>query len=806
MEESREIVLSLSEAEEAKTLPVPAHDAVTPLLLPPDAMAIIPVRNVTLFPGMALPIGIGRQASIAAAQQAIRSERQIGLVLQRDPSIDAPEPKDMYEVGTAASIVRHVTTPEGGHHIVCQGEERIRIVEFLSGYPFPVARVERHTDKPVADGGIDARMFLLKERATEALQLLPQVPHELVAAIQSFRSAGALADMVAGFMDIKIEEKQGILETFELEARLDKVLALLSQRIAVMRLSREIGERTKTTVDERQREYMLREQMKTIQSELGDIDTANELAELEEALIKAKLPEEAEQHARKELKRLKRMSDSSAEHSMLRTYLETLAELPWSTFTAKEIDLAEARRVLDADHHGLVKVKRRILEYLAVRKLNPNGRAPILCFVGPPGVGKTSLGQSIARALGIRFGRIALGGVHDEAEIRGHRRTYVGALPGNVIQALKKAGARDALLLFDEVDKLGRGGLHGDPSAALLEVLDPEQNSTFRDAYLGVPFDLSRVTFIATANILDTIPGPLRDRMEIIELPGYTEEEKVGIAASHLVAKQREANGLSAEQCTIGTDTLRAVVRDYTREAGVRTLERRIGALCRYAAVKIAEGERQSVTIDPVNLAEVLGPRKYENEVALRTSVPGVATGLAWTPVGGDVLFIEASKTPGSGKLIVTGQLGDVMRESVQAGLTLVKARAAELGIDPTVFDKTDIHLHVPAGATPKDGPSAGVAMFLSLASLFTGRLVRNDTAMTGEISLRGVVLPVGGIKEKVLAATQAGIKRVMLPARNRHDFEEIPEEARKQLEFVWMERVDEALASGLLTEELVTG
>jgi ATP-dependent Lon protease len=780
-------------------LPVRQSGEATAHVLPEDAIPIIPVRSLVLFPGMVLPVGIGRSASIAAAQQAIHAGKSVGLLMQRDPSIDEPGRADLHDVGTVANVVRYVTTPDGGHHVVCQGEARFRIVEFLDGYPFLVARIERRPDVESPNGGVEARMVLLKQRAAEALQLLPQTPHDLVAAIQSFQSAGALADMVAGFLDIKPEEKQGILETWDIEVRMDRVLALLAHRIAVMRLSREIGARTQEKVDERQREFLLREQLRTIHKELGDEDdTAAEHEEIAQAIARAKLPPEVEQQAQKELRRLKRMSDSSAEYSMVRTYLEWLSELPWSVTTAKTIDLAGARRVLDEDHFGLDKVKRRIVEYLAVRKLNPAGKAPILCFVGPPGVGKTSLGQSIARSLGTEFVRVALGGVHDESEIRGHRRTYIGSMPGNIVQALKKAGARDTVMLLDEVDKLGRGGFHGDPSAALLEVLDPEQNATFRDAYLGVPFDLSRVTFVATANMLDSIPGPLRDRMEIIELPGYTESEKASIATTHLLRKQVEASGLSPEQVAVSDATIRAIVRGYTREAGVRGLERRIAAVCRFAAVQIAEGAPTPVVIEPDALPAVLGARKFENEVALRASEPGVATGLAWTPVGGDVLFIEATRTPGNGKLIVTGQLGDVMKESVQAALTLVKSRASTLGIDAAAFEKADVHVHVPAGATPKDGPSAGVAMFMALASLFSGRQVRNDTAMTGEISLRGVVLPVGGIKEKVLAAMQAGVKRVMLPARNRADYDEVPQEARDALEFVWLERVDDAVAAAL--------
>ncbi|MPR13347.1 endopeptidase La, partial [Microvirga tunisiensis] len=485
------------------------------------------------------------------------------------------------------------------------------------------------------------------------------------------------------------------------------------------------------------------------------------------------------------------------EAGMIRTYLDWLIELPWALPEEKSVDIAEARRILDEDHFGLEKIKQRIIEYLAVRKLAPNGKAPILCFAGPPGVGKTSLGQSIARAMGRPFVRVSLGGVHDEAEIRGHRRTYVGALPGNIIQAIKKASARDCVMMLDEIDKMGRG-IQGDPSAAMLEVLDPEQNATFRDNYLGVPFDLSRVVLIATANMLDTIPGPLRDRMEIITLAGYTEDEKLQIARRYLVRRQLEANGLKPEQAEISDEALRRIIRDYTREAGVRNLEREIGRALRHAAVRIAEGSTEHVTIDADDLAVILGPARFEDEVAMRTSVPGVATGLAWTPVGGDILFIEASRAPGKGGLILTGQLGDVMRESAQAALTLVKSRAEAFHIDPALFEKSDIHIHVPAGATPKDGPSAGVAMFTALVSLLTNRTVRSDTAMTGEISLRGLVLPVGGIKEKVTAAARAGLTRVMLPARNRRDFEDIPEDARARLEFIWLERVDDALAAAL--------
>jgi ATP-dependent Lon protease len=583
-----------------------------------------------------------------------------------------------------------------------------------------------------------------------------------------------------------------------LKRRLDKVLELLSARVGVLRIYKEIGDKTKKQFDERQREHVLREQMRQIQKELGEgEDTAAEIEELKKAIDEASMPEDVHKHAVKELKRLQRMGEGSAEGSMLRTYLEWLAELPWKDAATKEIDIGEAKRVLDEDHFGLDKIKRRILEHLAVRKLNPAGKSPILCFVGPPGVGKTSLGQSIARATGRKFQRIALGGVHDEAEIRGHRRTYIGALPGNVIQAIRRAESRSPVLMFDEIDKLGQGGFHGDPSSALLEVLDPEQNSRFRDNYLGVDFDLSRVMFITTANMLDTIPGPLRDRMEIIQLPGYTEEEKLEIAKRYLVRRQLEANGLKSddpavENVKITDAALRTIIGDYTREAGVRQLEREIGAVLRSAAMKIAEGFSGKLEIKPEDLHAILGPRRFENEVAQRTAVPGVATGLAWTSVGGDILFIEASKVPGSGKLILTGQLGDVMKESAQAALTLAR------GFVTDSLEKTDIHIHIPAGATPKDGPSAGVAMFLALVSLLTGVPVRSDVAMTGEISLRGLVLPIGGVKEKTLAALRAGIRTVMLPKRNEKDLEDVPAQAREKLEFVFLERVEEAVKTAI--------
>jgi ATP-dependent Lon protease len=767
--------------------------------LPPDALIIVPVRNMVLFPGLVLPITLGRPKSIAAAQQAVRDQRQVGILLQRAAEVEDPAAIDMHRMGTLANVVRYITTPDGSHHLVCQGEQRFQIVEYLSGWPFLVARVLRVPEPETRTPEIEARFVNLKAQAVEAVELLPQAPAELVAAIQSIEAAPALADLSAAYMDIKPEEKQEILETVDITARMDKVSRLLGHRIEVLRLSQEIGRQTKAKLDERQREVLLREQMAAIQRQLGEGEEgkAAEMAELDKAISNAGMPKEVEDQARKELRRLQRMPEAAGEYGMVRTYLDWLIELPWKLPEEKPIDIADARRILDEDHYDLEKIKRRIIEFLAVRKLSPQGKAPILCFVGPPGVGKTSLGQSIARAMDRKFVRVSLGGVHDEAEIRGHRRTYIGALPGNIIQAIRKAGSRNCVMMLDEIDKLG-AGIQGDPGAALLEVLDPEQNNTFRDNYLGVPFDLSRVVFITTANMLDTIPGPLRDRMEIITLAGYTADEKMEIAHRYLVRRQTEANGLKPGQAEIDDEALREIIQNYTREAGVRSLERQIGQVLRHAAVRIAEGQNGPIRIARGDLAAILGAPQFESETAMRTSVPGVATGLAWTPVGGDILFIEATRVPGAGRLILTGQLGEVMRESAQAALSIVKNRAAALGIDAGRFEKSDIHIHVPAGAIPKDGPSAGVAMFMALVSLMTERTVRSDTAMTGEISLRGLVLPVGGIKEKVVGAHRAGIRRIMLPARNRKDYDDIPEIARKEVEFVWLERVEEAVAAAL--------
>jgi len=767
-----------------------------------DELLIVPVRGFVLFPGAVMPLTVGRPRSIAAAQQAVREGRQIGILLQRDPETPDPSAEELHSIGVIANVLRYVTGADGAHHLICQGEQRFRVTEVVKEQPYIACRFERLSDTNVETSEVEARFINLKQQAAEVLKLLPQSPPELLAEVEAARSPSALVDLVATYVDAAPEEKQGVLETLDLNERLSRVSALLAHRLEVLRLSHQIGEETKASLDQRQREILLREQLATIQRQLGDSDARQqEVAELTDKIAKAQMPPEIDEVARKELRRLERTPEAAAEYGMIRTYLDWLIDLPWALPDSAPIDIAVARRILNEDHFGLEKIKERIVEFLAVRKLAPKGKAPILCFVGPPGVGKTSLGQSIARAMQRKFIRISLGGVHDEAEIRGHRRTYVGAMPGNIIQAIRKAGSRDCVMMLDELDKMG-AGIQGDPAAAMLEVLDPEQNANFRDNYLGVPFDLSSIVFIATANMLDTVSGPLRDRMEIIQLAGYTDQEKFEIAARYLIPRQLEANGLKSGQVAIDDDALRAIIRGYTREAGVRNLEREIGKTLRHVAVDVAETGKPLTRITPANLVESLGQPRFEDEVAMRTSVPGVATGLAWTPVGGDILFIEAARMPGKGGLTLTGQLGDVMRESAQAALSLVKASTAQLHIDPAMFEKSDIHIHVPAGATPKDGPSAGVAMYMALVSLLTGRTIRSDTAMTGEISLRGLVLPVGGIKEKVVAAARAGLSRVLLPARNRRDFDDIPEDARNRLKIVWIERADQAVEAALDAED----
>jgi ATP-dependent Lon protease len=766
-----------------------------------DVLPVVPLRNMVLFPGVIHPVSVQRPASVAAAQAAIRANGKLGLLLQRTPETDDPGPADLYDVGTVVNILRYVTAADNAHHLVCQGETRFRVTGIVDTSPHLVVRFEIPEEPTGKEDEIEARVRVLKQHATKAIELLPQIPGELAGSLRSIDSPGMLCDVVSGFLDVPAAEKQRLLEMFDIRRRLDAVLELMAKRLEILELSHEIEQQTRASIDERQREAVLREQLRTIQQQLGeDEGSAAEFEAIDKAIEAARMPEEIEEHTRKEFARLKRMPSAAGEYSMLHNYIDWLTELPWSKLDRESIDIQEARRILDEDHYGLDEIKKRIVEYLAVRKLNPEGRSPILCFVGPPGVGKTSLGQSIARAVGLKFVRSSLGGTHDEAEIRGHRRTYIGALPGKIIQGIRKAGTRNPVFMLDEMDKLG-ASLHGDPASALLEVLDPEQNATFQDNYLGVPFDLSKVVFIATANRIDTIAAPLLDRMEVIELRGYSTDEKLQIARRYLVERQLENNGLSADQVQISDAALLAIISQYTREAGVRNLEKQIGAVLRHVAVTFADGTSESRSIDQDDVHGILGAPRFENEVALRTGLPGVATGLAWTPVGGDILFIECTRIPGNGKLILTGQLGDVMKESAQAAMSLVKSRFADAQQESKFLSTGDLHIHVPAGAIPKDGPSAGVAIFVALASLVSGRTVRHDVAMTGEISLRGLVLPVGGIKEKVIAAHRAGIERVLLPDRNRKDYDDIPESVRTSIEFVWLKTVDDALDAALVED-----
>jgi ATP-dependent Lon protease len=771
------------------------------LNIPEGALVIIPMRNRVLFPAMMMPLSVRSPARRHAVEEAVRQQVPIGFVVQRDPNIEVPEPKDLYGVGTAADVVRMFALPDGQRQVLVQGRRRFEIGEFLETDPVLIARVTMVEEKIPQTKEFEARILHLRQEAARALSLFPEPMNELRAMIERIEDPLSVIDMIASTLDLPTAEKQEILGILDPEARAQRVSEKLARQIELLELSKKIGAETKESMDKSQRQYFLHEQLKAIQKELGETDGKGvEVEELRKKLYDAKMPPEVEKEALKELARLERIPEAAPEHSLLRTYFDWLVELPWSIFTEEEIDLPKAREILDADHYGLEKVKKRIIEFLAVRKLMPHGKSPILCFVGPPGVGKTSLGQSIARAMNRKFVRQSLGGVHDEADIRGHRRTYVGALPGNIIQGIRKAGSRNPVFMLDEVDKLS-ASFHGDPSAALLEVLDPSQNSTFQDHYLAVPFDLSQVLFIATANVLDTVPGPLRDRMEILELPGYIEEDKLAIAKGYLVPRQTAENGLKPENISFTDEAIREIIRSYTREAGVRQLERELGAVCRSVATRIAEGFNETITVKPESIPAYLGPEKFFNEIALRTSLPGVATGLAWTPFGGDILFVEVTKMAGDGKLLLTGQLGDVMKESAQAALSLVKSRAETLGIDPDIFKKNDLHIHIPAGAIPKDGPSAGVTLFVALVSLLTGRRISKDVAMTGEISLRGLVLPVGGIKEKVLAAKRAGISCVLLPELNRRDMEEIPTSGREGIRFEFLKTADQALLLALEPE-----
>ena len=771
------------------------------ITVPSGALLLLPLRQAVLFPSTVMPLVVGRPASLQVVEEAVRQQTQVGFITQRDPTVEQPKAAELYSVGTTADVLRMYNLPDGQRQIIVQGRQRFEIAEFLETDPYLLARVTLIAENTPRSEEFQARILNLRQEAGRALTLLPEPMVELKTAIERIDNPLALIDIIASTLDLSLEEKQELLATFDPELRTQKVSEKLARQISLLELSKKIGEETKGSLDKAQRQYFLREQLRAIQKELGEDGGENvEAEELRKKILDAKMPSQVETEVLRELNRFERMPEMAAERSMIRTYLDWMVELPWSVSSEEQIDLPRARAILDADHYGLEKIKKRIIEFLAVRKLNPQGKSPILCLVGPPGVGKTSLGQSIARAMNRKFVRQSLGGVHDEADIRGHRRTYIGALPGNIIQGIRKAGANNPVFMLDEIDKLG-ASFHGDPSAALLEVLDPAQNTSFQDHYLGVDFDLSKVMFIATANVLDTIPGPLRDRMEILQLSGYIEEDKLAIATNYLIPRQIVENGLKQDQIAFEPEAVREIIQGYTREAGVRQLEREIGSVCRGVATRVAEGDGEKVVVRKDTVRSYLGAPKFFNEVALRTSLPGVATGLAWTPVGGDILFIEATKMDGQGRLQLTGQLGEVMKESAQAALSLVKSRAESLGISGNLLRKQDIHVHIPAGAIPKDGPSAGVTLFTALVSLLLGERVRNDVAMTGEISLRGLVLPVGGIKEKVLAAKRAGITTVLLPALNQRDLEDIPPAATDGIRFEFLNTVDDALEHALERE-----
>ena len=762
----------------------------------PETISILPLRNSVLFPGSIIPIDVGRRKSVRLVEEAISKERPvIGILTQRDARTEDPGEGDLYAVGCAARILKVIKLAKDNFSVILQGVSRIRIQEFSSHDPFIQAHVHPMPDRATSDVELDALVMNLKDIAKRVIKLMPELPKEASALVDTVSDPGQLADLITSNLDVQVEEKQDILETFDLKARVRKVLQFLSRQLEVLKVREKINTQVQEEMGRNQREYVLRQQLKAIKEELGELDeSGGDLDEFKDKITDAKMPAEVEKVALKQLERLKVMQPSSAEYTVTRTYLEWLVELPWTVSTEDKLNIQEARDILNADHYDLDKVKKRILEYLAVRKLKPDKKGPILCFVGPPGVGKTSLGKSIARSLGRKFIRVSLGGVRDEAEIRGHRRTYVGSLPGRIVQGMKKAGTHNPVFMLDEIDKLGHD-FRGDPASALLEVLDPEQNNSFSDHYLEVPFDLSSVMFIGTANILDPVQPALRDRLEILELPGYTRAEKKMIARQFLLPKQLDEHGITKERVDFHDTAVEGIIDSYTREAGVRNMEREIANVIRGVAVKIAEEKAQPLeTITGENLADYLGPERYISEVAERTSEAGVATGLAWTPVGGDIIFVEAGRMPGKGSLVLTGQLGDVMKESAQAALSFVRSHATSLGVDENFLEKQDIHLHIPAGAIPKDGPSAGITMFIAIVSLLTGRHVRPDVAMTGEITLRGMVLPVGGIKEKILAAHRAGIKRVVLPERNKKDLVDVPEEIQKEMEIVHMKRMEEVM------------
>ncbi len=762
----------------------------------PGELPILPLRGVVIFPSAIVPLLISRGASLKLVEEALTGDRMLGLASQKNPEEENPDPERLYSRGTAGRILKMLRYPDGSVRILVQGLKRIEIVRYTQREPYfkavvrPLGDVEAEASKD-----LDAMQAHMVSQFAKFVSMIPYLPDELQVVVMNIKDAGKAADLIASNLNVSLEEKQELRSTLDVRARLEKLSTILSREIELLELGHKIQSQVQSELNKNQKEFYLRQQMKAIQKELGEADGKTaELDELRRRVEEANMPPEPRKAADHELERLRMIPPESAEHTVVRTYLEWLVSLPWAVSTDDNLDLHHARQVLDEDHFDLEKIKDRILEYLAVRKLRTDPKSPILCFVGPPGVGKTSLGRSIARAMGRKFARLSLGGIRDEAEIRGHRRTYIGALPGRIIQNLRNAGSNNPLFMLDEIDKLGMD-FRGDPASALLEVLDPEQNNTFQDHYLDVPFNLQRVMFVTTANVLDPIPPPLRDRMEVIELAGYTEEEKLEIARRHLIPKQLHENGLRPENLAFEDGALVRIIRAHTREAGLRNFEREIGRVCRKVARAITEGRTDPVVCTADNVREFLGPDRFFSEIAERTEEPGVAVGLAWTPNGGDILFIESTRMPGKKGLTLTGSLGDVMKESAQAALSYIRSRADRLGIAPDFFENTDLHVHVPAGAIPKDGPSAGVTMATSIASLLTSRPVRPNVAMTGEVTLRGKVLPVGGIKEKVLAARRAGIERVILPARNEKDLEDLPPDVRRTMQFAFVETMDDVLA-----------
>jgi ATP-dependent Lon protease len=773
----------------------------------PDSLPILPLKNTVLFPGVVVPITVGRDRSLALVKEAYENDKTIGVVTQKEEDEEEPKADDLYKVGTVAKILKLIKMPDGTKSIVIQGRTIFQIDEFTQDQPFFKAKVSSYDwEKDLSGVELDANLRSVKETATKIVNLSPNLPSEAAIAINNISSPTFLLNFISSNLNVKVADKQGLLETKKLSDRMEKVIEFLNKELQVLNLSEEIRSKVKSDIDEQQRDFYLRQQMKAIQEALGEDSEQQEVDKLRKRLKEKEMPEEARDAAEKEIQRLDRTPSSSPQHGIIHNYIEWILDLPWEEYSDDILDLKRARKVLDEDHYGLEKVKKRIIEYLAVLKLKDDMKAPILCLYGPPGVGKTSLGKSIARSLNRKFERFSLGGIHDEAEIRGHRRTYIGALPGRIIQSMKKAGTGNPVIMLDEIDKVG-SDFRGDPTSALLEVLDPEQNDSFQDNYLELEYDLSKVLFIATANTLDTIPAPLRDRMEIINISGYTVEEKTEIAKQYLIPKQIKENGLSDDEISFSHQAIGKIIEQYTRESGVRNLERRVGAVCRGVAAKVASNDDErgkTYKVGVNDLEGYLGKRKYFSEVAERTEVPGVATGLAWTPYGGDILFIEASVSKGSGKIHITGQLGDVMKESAMLAVSYLRAHSDELNIPEAAFEKWDLHIHVPAGAVPKDGPSAGVALLSAIASIFTQRRVKHTIAMTGEITLRGMVLPVGGIKEKVLAAKRAGIEKVFLPQKNEKDVAEIEKDVLGDLDIEYLERM-EPLFDHILEKEVIT-